>query len=351
MSEGRRWAGYAWAVGATALSTLAGFAMTPRFDLVNVAMAYLLAVVVVALRFTRGPAVATSILCVAAFDFLFVPPRGTFTVDDAQYLFTFAIMLAVALVISALQESVRARERKQAALELETETERVRSALLASISHDLRTPLTAAGAGLGMLETSAADRLRIDEQQLLGNIRRNIARLSSLIDDLLAYNQLQAGALHLDRVLLDLRTVVADALPAVQPLIRTKGQILQVDLPLPLPHVGDTRRLGQVLINLLCNAHQHTPPGTHITITGHIDNGEICLVVCDDGPGIPECEREAIFERFYRLSAAGSGSGLGLAIARGLVELHSGRIWVEQTNERGSMFCIALPCAPSKEEP
>jgi signal transduction histidine kinase len=231
------------------------------------------------------------------------------------------------------------------------ELDRLRAEFIASISHDLRTPLTAAGAGLGMLETSAADRLRIDEQQLLGNIRRNIARLSSLIDDLLAYNQLQAGALHLDRVPVDLRTVVADALPAVQPLIRTKGQILQVDLPLPLPHVGDTRRLGQVLINLLCNAHQHTPPGTHITITGHIDNGQICLVVCDDGPGIPESEREAIFERFYRLSAAGSGSGLGLAIARGLVELHSGRIWVEQTNERGSMFCIALPCAPSKEEP
>jgi signal transduction histidine kinase len=231
------------------------------------------------------------------------------------------------------------------------ELDRLRAEFIASTSHDLRTPLTAAGAGLGMLETSAAGRLRMDEQQLLGNIRRNIAHLSALIDDLLAYNQIQVGALHLDRVLLDLRTVVADALPAVQPLIRAKGQMLQVDLPMPLPLVGDARRLGQVFINLLCNAYQHTPPGTHIAITGHVDNGEIRLVVRDDGPGIPEREREAIFERFYRLSAAGSGSGLGLAIARGLVALHGGRMWVESHNGGGSMFYVALPCAPSKEEP
>jgi len=230
------------------------------------------------------------------------------------------------------------------------ELDQLRAEFIASISHDLRTPLTAAGAGLGMLETSVADRLRMDELLLLGNVRRNIARLSSLIDDLLAYNQIQAGALHLDRVLLDLRTVVADALLAVQPLIRAKGQTLQVDLPVLLPLVGDARRLGQVLVNLLCNAHQHTPPGTHIVITGHVDNGEIRLVVRDDGPGIPERERAAIFERFYRLSAAESGSGLGLAIARGLVALHGGRIWVEQTNEPGSIFCIALPCALSNEE-
>jgi len=112
--------------------------------------------------------------------------------------------------------------------------------------------------------------------------------------------------------------------------------------------VGDARRLGQVLVNLLCNAHQHTSPGTHIVITGRIENGEIRLAVQDDGPDIPE--REAIFWALYRVSAAGSGSGLGLAIARELVELHSGRIWGGQTNERGSMFCIALPCEPSKEE-
>src|SRR5205085_9258282 len=118
-----------------------GLLMRPRFDLVNVAMVYLLAVVVIALKFSRGPAIVVSVLCVAAFDFLFVPPQGTFSVEDIQYLLTFAIMLMIALIISQLVESVRHQASAQAALEVEAETERMRSALLASISHDLRTPL------------------------------------------------------------------------------------------------------------------------------------------------------------------------------------------------------------------
>src|SRR5678815_3369282 len=86
----RQWAGYVSAVGAAAACTLAGLAMHPRFDLVNIAMVYLLAVVIIALRYPGGPAIVSSILCVAAFDFLFVPPRGTFSVNDLQYLLTFA---------------------------------------------------------------------------------------------------------------------------------------------------------------------------------------------------------------------------------------------------------------------
>src|SRR6185369_3274031 len=108
MNAPRSWTGYAWAVVATLACTAAGYAMRPRFDLVNVAMVYLLAVVVVALRFSRGAAIATASLSVLAFDFLFVPPEGAFTVNDAQYLLTFAIMIAVALVIAGLTERLRA---------------------------------------------------------------------------------------------------------------------------------------------------------------------------------------------------------------------------------------------------
>src|SRR6476646_12295313 len=102
VSPKRQWIGYAWAAAAALACTLAGFAMRPRFDLVNIAMVYLLAVVIIALRFSRGPAIAASMFSVAAFDFMFVPPRGRLTIDDIQYLLTFAIMLSVALVISRL---------------------------------------------------------------------------------------------------------------------------------------------------------------------------------------------------------------------------------------------------------
>jgi len=129
------WTGYAWAAGAVALCTLAGWAMHPRFDVVNIAMVYLLAVVIVALRLSRGPAIAAACLAVLAFDVLFVPPRGRLTIDDLQYVLTFVIILGVALVISRLVDSVRRQATAQAALALEAETERIRSALLASISH------------------------------------------------------------------------------------------------------------------------------------------------------------------------------------------------------------------------
>ena len=144
--------------------------------------------VIVALRFSRGPAIATSVLCVAAFDFVFVPPRNRFTVDDLQYLLTFAIMLAVALVISRLVESVRRQAAEQASLEIEAETERIRSTLLASISHDLRTPLAVmAGASSSLAESgerlSARRAARVGRERLRPGAGNVGARRQDPADD------------------------------------------------------------------------------------------------------------------------------------------------------------------------
>src|SRR4030095_2194517 len=103
MRASSAWQGYAWSVAAAGACTLAGLAMRPRFDLVNIAMVYVLAVVIVALRFPRGPAIATALLSVLAFDYVFVPPSGTLTVDDIQYVLTFAINIAVGLLLSLLR--------------------------------------------------------------------------------------------------------------------------------------------------------------------------------------------------------------------------------------------------------
>src|SRR4051794_30934002 len=132
MKHGRTWAGIVAAAAAAGLATAAALAMRPRFDLVNVAMVYMLAVVWVALRHVRAAAILAALLCVAAFDFLFVPPRYALTVDDAQYLVTFGIMVAVALVISHLVRSGEERARAQAELAMAAETEHIRSTLLAS---------------------------------------------------------------------------------------------------------------------------------------------------------------------------------------------------------------------------
>ena len=209
------WVGYAWAAGATVACTLAGLAMRSRFDLVNIAMVYLLAVVIVALRFPRGPAIAASGLSVAAFDFLFVPPRGAFTVDDVQYLLTFAVMMAVALIISRLVESVHRQAAAQAALEIEAETERIRSALLASISHDLRTPLAVmAGASSSLVESgerlTAADRLALAK-----SVFDQAREMSEHVAKVLQMTRIETGAIKLDRDWAALSEIVGSVLAFV----------------------------------------------------------------------------------------------------------------------------------------
>src|SRR6188474_2230650 len=113
MLERRSWLGYGWALSIAMACTVIAWALSPPFNLVNVVMVYMLGVVFMALRHERGAAVLTAMLCIATFDYLFVPPRGSFTVEDAQYLCTFLIMVVVALTISHLVRSVRAQARAQ----------------------------------------------------------------------------------------------------------------------------------------------------------------------------------------------------------------------------------------------
>ncbi len=226
---------------------------------------------------------------------------------------------------------------------------RLHDEFIATVSHQLLTPLAAAQAGIGLLTAGVGDRLGAEDRRLLGNIGRNIGRLGIHLNDLLTLDQLKAGTLAVAPVALDLRTVVADAMSVVHPLLREKGQDLAVALPEPLPVVGDAEELAQAVINLLANAHRHTPGGTRVTITGRVAGNEVILTVGDTGPGIPAVAHEAIFGRFQRLTSPGdtatNGAGLGLAIVRGIIELHGGRVWVEDAPTGGAAFRLALPRA------
>ena len=217
------------------------------------------------------------------------------------------------------------------------ELDRRRGEFVSSVTHDLRTPLTAARAGIGLVLLHSGDRLEEESRNLLANAQRNIGRLGVLIDDLLAYNQMEAGTLRLEMTDVDLAEVAEAAAASVRPLMDEKGQTLVLDLPTPLRVRGDARRLEQLIVNLLSNAHTHTPAGTKVAITGRRTASGVRLTVSDDGPGIPEGELDRVFNRFYRHGATG-GSGLGLAIARAIAELHGGTLSAERSSEGGVAF-------------
>jgi len=344
MDLGRWWVGYAWAAGATLACTLAGVAMRPRFDLVNIAMVYLLAVVVVALRFPRGPAIAAAVLGVLAFDFLFVPPQGTLTVDDVQYLLTFVIMLAVALVISRLVESVRRQAAAQAALQVEAETERIRSALLASISHDLRTPL-AVMAGASSSLADSGERLSATERHALAQSVFDQAReMSEHVAKVLQMTRLETGAIRVERDWAALGEIVGSVLARLAERLAEHRVIVELPDDLPLVRV-DATLIEQALGNLLENSAKHTPPGTVVRIRAQRREGELVVTVEDYSGGLSDGELERVFAKFHRGTVEGGGTdiGLGLAICRAIVRLHGGRAWAERVPAGGTAFRFTLP--------
>jgi two-component system, OmpR family, sensor histidine kinase KdpD len=344
-----KWAGYAWALGATAACTLVGFAVTPHTDLVNLALLYLLAVVGIALRFGRGPVVAASILGVAAFDYFFVVPSGTFHVDDPQYLLTFGMMLAVGLTISRLTQTVRARAHAQADLAIQAETERIRNALLSSISHDLRTPLAViAGASSSLAE--GGERMAADERRALAqSIYRESQAMSELVAKVLQMTRLESGGLKLERDWCSIGEIAASVVRRLKP--RLADHLIMVDMPgdLPLARV-DGALLEQARAHLLENAARHTPPRTLVRLRAHVHANELVVSVEDFGPGLPEGDLEHLFEKFRHDGRRG-GVGLGLAICRAIIALHGGRIWAERLPGVGTAFRFALPLEPSPVMP
>ncbi len=344
MPRTRAWIGYASAVGATVACTLAGLAMRPRFDVVNIAMVYVLAVVLIAFRFSRGPATVASVLAVATFDFVFVPPQGAFSVDDLQYVLTFAIVLAVGIVISGLRASVRREEKARADLELEAETERIRSTLLASVSHDRRTPL-AVMAGASSTLAERGERMTADERRSLArSIFEQAHEMSEHVAKLLQMTRLESGAIKVARDWATLGEIAGSVLRRLGDRLAQHRVIVELPDDLPLLYV-DASLIEQALANLLENAAKHTPPGTVVRLRAQKRDADLVVSVEDYGDGIPEKDVERVFAKFHRGAAepAAGGVGLGLSICRAIVRLHEGRAWAERIAGGGTAFRFSLP--------
>jgi signal transduction histidine kinase len=248
----------------------------------------------------------------------------------------------------AILRSMRHAIERQRLESARRDLERQRDEFFSSVSHDLRTPVAAIKAAIGVVLANMPPDMPAPLQRLLGNVDLAADELTSLIEDLLEMARLQSGRVELWRSSVDLRDVIARAARALEPLIQARGQHLLFSPPAePINASVDVERLGRVLRNLLGNAQKYGRANGTILVQLKRDATELCISVTDDGPGIPSVDHERIFERFFRVSGSGSsGTGLGLAIARGLVELHGGRLWVDSTPGQGSTFHLALPVDP-----
>jgi two-component system, OmpR family, sensor histidine kinase KdpD len=483
---------YAAAVAVVAITTALSLALRRYFQITDIAMLFLLAVVVIAYAFRRGPAVLASLLSIAAFDFGFVPPFNTFRVQNTAYFLTFAVMLAVALTMSQLTGRIREeaedageRERETAALyamsrelagagtleqqlaraarhiaaythgevslfwasgqpdnELdawlatngfeavdvriaatlayeqgdsagwgtphygdadvlalplqsatrtlgiaiiqpgdrappdyrsiqalvnqaavslertslaegqersreEVESERLRTALLSSLSHDLRTPLASIEGAASSLLHRPGTLPEEGQREMAEAILEESRRMTRLVTNLLDMVRVETGALSVQKTWQPLEEVLGVALLRLEE--RLAGRRVQTRLAPGLPLVPiDELLIEQVFINLLDNAIKHTPAGTPVTIVAEVRDNSVLVEVADEGSGIPPGEEELIFGKFHRSNVAdhaapAGGSGLGLTICRGIITAHGGKIWVERDAEKGAVFRFTLP--------
>lgn len=263
---------------------------------------------------------------------LYIPPAATLPTELAG--------LSEGL-IGAHERLARARARERA-------LEASRRELVAWVSHDLRTPL----AGLRAMAEALEDQVVVDPRTVSTyhtQIRREVDRLSAMIDDLFELSRIHAGALRLSRRLVGLDDLIAEVLASAEPVARAKGVRLAGSAVRGMPVYVDSAEFGRALRNLAINAIRHTPFDGTVEVLGDVQQGMARLSVSDACGGIPPQDLPRVFDVAFRGETARTpgpqeGAGLGLSIARGIVEAHSGQIAVRNAGP-GCEFVIRLPLA------
>lgn len=356
-----RWVRYASAVLAVAVATTLLIPFRQQINSTTVALAYLLVVLFVAILGSSGPALVASVLAMLCFNFFFLPPFHTFTIADPQNWVALTAFFITAVTVGQL--SARARQRAEEAeagrheirhlyeelreafeqasqAEALRRSERLKSALLDAVTHDIRTPLTSIKASATLLledrEATEIEALDPEEQRsLLKVITHGADRLDRFVEGMVDLARIEAGDMKLYRNWGAVEDIIDAALAQAEPLTRQHQIRVLVEGELPVVRV-DARAVAEVIYTLIDNASKYALPETTIIVEANrVADDLVAIAVEDQGPGISSNLRERVFERFYRVTDNGvtgsrtGGIGMGLAIAKGIVEAHSGRIWIE----------------------
>jgi len=317
-------------LAAVAVVSLVIFALKPVAPILSLGVLYLFAVLPVAALWGLGYALAVSIVSMLTFNWFFLPPTHTFQLADSENWVALAVYLLTAVSVSGLATRGRRLEREDVA----------KTAVLRSVSHDLRSPITAIATATDVLSGPVSDE---DRRELLDSIRVQAQRLDRLVANLLDLSRLEAGAATPVLEVWPVDGLLARALETIGP----EGDHIDVVLPPESPAVEvDATQLEHVLVNLLENALKFSSQDAGgVQVRAERVDDEVVVRVIDHGPGIPAADQRAIFEPFNRGPSENGkrGSGLGLAIARGFLEVNGGRLWVESEPGEGSAFAFALP--------
>jgi two-component system, OmpR family, sensor histidine kinase KdpD len=329
-----------------------------------VALSYLLVILFVAASSPLWVGIGASVGATLALDFFFFPPVGEFTIADPENWVALGTFLTVSVVASELSSAARNRRREAEARRDEVSrlaTERIqlleerkeaeisrrgnelRSTLLASLAHDLRTPLTAIRVAVGNLRASNLTETQRSEQAEVA--LNGVERLTRRFDNILEMSRLDVGGVaptvrwvYAAEVIVAARREVDQSVHAHQ--VRVVDQSTEVSVRL------DPRLVSVALAHVIENAAHYSPAGSTITITAALGPDGLAFSVGDEGPGIPAEDLPKIFDRFYRGGEGHrhpSGTGMGLTIAQGLLATMGGRIWAENRHGGGAQLCLLIP--------
>ena len=382
-----RWFGYVVAVLSVGALTLFLKIIGTHVNAATVSLALLLNVLFIATRWGSLPALLASIVAMLCFNFFFLPPLGTFTIAATDNWIALLAFLVTAVTAGQLSASAkkRAEEAETGRREIERlyaelrdaferashaealrQSEKLKSALLDAVTHDLRTPLTSIKASITTLLDEVRGRINgeppvmLDAEsrvEMMEVIDEESDRLSRFISGLIELARIEAGELQLRRRWGAVDEIISAALLRAEPITRQHRVELDVEKELPGVRV-DERAVSEVVYTLIDNAAKYSAKGSVIRISARREGeGLIQMAVEDEGPGIPSDLRERVFDKFFRATRDGdvrnrqpTGTGMGLAIAKGIVEAHEGTIGIESGSRgKGTRVVFTLPIGDDDE--
>ena len=320
----------------------------------NIMMPYLLGALLISLGTSNlGYSLASAVAAVLLFNYFFVAPRFSLQVLEPGYPVTFLVMFLTSLITGTLANRLKrtAREaeqnaREKAEVNQQYENERMRSTLLRSISHDLRTPLTSISGNANNLLSHDDSFDPETRRELYQSIYEDSLWLNNMVENLLASTRLENGETRLQLSVEVIEDIIEETAEHVRSFSQGHSIVTEPSDDVLLVR-ADARLISQVLVNLLNNAIKYTPENSTIRIAARQEGNKVLVSVSDDGPGVPDSEKEKIFDMFYTgsngISDGRRSLGFGLALCKTIVQAHGGTITLTDNQPHGSVFTFSLP--------